>query len=460
MGWWRDRKARESELKGQLLQLQATVTDILQAQMELRNPKVNPYPTYGEQVAEISSKYDGRSERGGGGILANIIDVRAAFISGQGIKAIAKEGMNAERELEWLKSFMAENDLEDEVPQDLAREAEIEGKILLRLIVDQATRTVQLRWIPWSQHGYTITTADEDYASYTQAQYRLNKTGREITLRPEEFVYARLGGRCHRANETPPKAGRVLRAVEALDKALIDWREINHLFAAPTPHFKVKDWSEAQSLFKELQRIVWKIGQFICTTADFTLVGPSSEGVNSLSDEITCLAKLISGATGVPVHFLGLPDLMSNRATADNLMEMLWASTSRERKIWIGTWEEVFQKALALANEHLQGGFNPNAITAAIPEMSASKMKELAEVWLPIRQAGEISRETFLAHIPELDVEEETKRLDAEKAAAVKAVMAAMDANGDNHNAPPLSEDSGARAGAGRTSAPATGAVA
>ncbi|MDP4879928.1 MAG: hypothetical protein NWR36_08580, partial [Opitutales bacterium] len=57
-------------------------------------------------------------------------------------------------------------------------------------------------------------------------------------------------------------------------------------------------------------------------------------GGTSLTTEINTIAKIISGATGIPIHYLGFTDLMSNRATAEDLAELVNVTTSHEREAW------------------------------------------------------------------------------------------------------------------------------
>lgn len=396
------------ELKKNYAQLQHTVDILISGFEERKAYKGNPYQSYGSMVKALSEKYSGTADWGNQ-IAKNIIEVRAAFTIGQGIKPVMKD-KKAEREIEFINQFIESNNLDEEVPQDWAKEAEIEGKFLCRLFANKDTKQIEIRYIPWTAHEYKIETAEDDYQKYIKATYKVNKTGDPIDLEPHEFVYKKFGGRTHKVNETPPKTGLVLRHIEDLDKALWDWRKINHLFSAPTPYFKCEDKNQAKQLLDRLKDINWKIGKLLVTTATFSLVSFSGQGIDSLEKEIISLAKIISGATGVPVHFLGLPDLMSNRAVAENLMELIYASTSKERQVWVGAYEEIFNKALAMANKEFQNNYKADAIGIEIPFVTTEKMKELAEVWLPMYSAGAISHDFFLSKIPGLDIEEEKNR--------------------------------------------------
>jgi len=97
-------------------------------------------------------------------------------------------------------------------------------------------------------------------------------------------------------------------------------------------------------------------------------VGWKGDGYTTVQKETESLVKTISGTTGIPVHFFGYPELLSNRDTADNLVELIALSTSKERRTWIGAYEEVFQKAMVIYNTAFNTNMNPNAITATIKE--------------------------------------------------------------------------------------------
>ena len=101
-----------------------------------QNIKAIIIQSYEKAVTEISKKYQGIADWG---ILqtGNVIDLRAAFIIGQGLKITAKTE-DAENEMAFAQKFIEDNGLDHELAQDLAKEAEIEGKILIKLFPDSA----------------------------------------------------------------------------------------------------------------------------------------------------------------------------------------------------------------------------------------------------------------------------------------------------------------------------------
>jgi len=441
-------RRREIEsLKATLHELQCFVSDYISVNTtQSYGFPGNPYPTYEAQVTELDLKYRGQS-RWGAQAVKNLVDTRTAFMVGDGVMVnAADDTADVSKEIAFIRDFLRRNNLDREGVQDWAREAELEGKFLCRLVHDPKAKQIDARFVSWALHGYSITTDPQDYAKYAGASYRVAKNGDEVRLTPPEFIYKKFGGRTSQVNDTPPKLGVLLWDIESLHKALYDWRQANRYFGTPTPHFKAATAQEAQSLHEKLKQLQWKIGQFIVSTAEFSLVGIPADGIASLEKEIITHAKVISGGSGVPVHFLGFPELMSNRATADNLMEAVFSATSRERNIWIGAYNELFEKVLAMANAVFGFTFNTKAVKATIAEMSATRIAQLVSLWLPLRQEEMISRQTFLEHIPDVDPDQEARRLDEEDASsAQKAAEAFKGGLGINRPAPPKIDPAAAK---------------
>lgn len=392
--------------------------------------------TYVERTKQLSEMYQGTAEWGTP-IARNVIDVRAAFTLAGGVRAVPGETTkeaDAQRELDFIERFLDFNGLREDLPQDWAKEAEIEGKFLATLRTNMETGDVAARYFSYTSCTYTVVAAAEDYAKYDLVKYK-DSNGIEKTIKPHLFVYRPFGGRTHNVNDTPSKAASVVWSFEALHKALHDWRQANRLFASPTPYFKCANPAEVNALLDKLKEINWKIGQFLAGTADYILVGMPTTGIQSLKDEITSNAQIISGNTGVPVHFLGFPELMSNRSTADTLFDMVAASTHRERRIWESFYTELFDKAIELANAELKTGLRPGLVQAQIPEHSSKTMLELKEDWLPLYEANALSLETLLSKVPNIDdPAAEIERINAASAVRAQAALATIRAAGANED--------------------------
>ena len=450
------RTATIQHLEARITQLQHLVADAITAVAEHKRKYTgNPYPSYESQTTATAQKYEGCAEWGCM-LTQNIIDIRACFIMGQGVKPTIREGKDGEKELAFINRFLRYNNIDMEIAQKWATEAEIEGKWLvsleaLKLPPEEVEKgsgigldeMVEAKFISWSDQKYTVNTEPDDYTKIINATYKLKGTDKEVTIPEPEMVYARFGGRLTKINNTPPKIGKVLLHIENLDRALYDWRRINELFASPTPHFKCETEEQAEAVQQQLKDIDWAIGKAIACVAEYSLVGLEGSGSDALEKEITNLVKIISGATGVPVHFLGLPDLLSNRSTADNLTELVTAATNDERQTWRGAYNELFSKVLKIANQKFGRNYDPNALDADLPQVSSQKIKELVEVWLPLIVAGKITLKTFLSKVPDVNPDEEQKGIEAEKKQAMKEMLAAMPASnpsatrGNNNNPAP-----------------------
>lgn len=388
------------KLKEQIGTLQNTINFLLMEVEQSRKYKGNPYMSYDSAIKELDKKYRGVAQWGNH-LTQIIIDIRTAFIMGGGVKVTGDENS---KEYKFIQDLIQLNDIDEEVAIDWAKEGEIEGKFLARLFPNKETKNVDVRHIAYTNTSYKVETEPDDYKKYIQVRYRVNETDR--ILKSDEFVYKRFSGRENQVNETMPKLATVLRNIEDLDKALWDLRKINHLFASPTPYFKVAEGKDVERVYEKLKDTNWKIGKLLVSNAEFELKGYSSSGLEALFKEIETHSKIISGTTGVPVHFLGIPDLLSNRATAENLMEVLYSATEKERKVWIGFYEELFDKAMLMANKNFQQNYKiknesgERTIYVDIPFITPERIKQLVEVWLPLYTAGAIELDEMKAKIP------------------------------------------------------------
>jgi hypothetical protein len=371
----------------------------------------NPYPSYDEAIIELGKKYEGVAYWGNDQA-RTIIDVRAAFTIGDGIKITEVDPETGkvtleptgkyQKELQFIQQFVDLNNLDEEAVQEYAKEAELEGRVLFRLIPNTEKKNFDLRFMSYVDFKYKVFSDANDYTKYERVEYWVG--GEKKFLEKGQFIYKKFAGRVNKVNDLMPKTATILRKLEDLDKAMKDVRTINNLFASPTPHFNCEDKNTAESLYQKLKDMNWKIGKFLVTTkTTMTMVGADAAGADSLTKEIVNICKVVSGVVGIPVHFLGLPDLMSNRSTSTDMFEMIIASTNRERKTWIGLYEEVFNSALMKSNMEFQSTFKEGVVSCDIPQVTAEKLRALSEVWLPLFQANVIDLDYMLSMIPNAD---------------------------------------------------------
>lgn len=387
----------------------------------------NRYRTYSQAVVELAKKYAGNADWG---VLqaGNIIDLRASYIAGQGIKVnkvIPDEPDEAteaaaQAAYDFAVRFIDKNELDHELVQDLAREAEIEGKTLVKLFPKKAEdgeTDIVLRWISWVTNKYKVNVSTADYLQLESVTWEPS-----VKLEPAECVYKRFAGRLDIPNETMPRTGKCLTQIENLDIALRDWRKINHLYAAPTPHIECATADDARVMSEAMSGLNWKIGKVFAHTGTFGYAQPSAEGQQALEAEIITLMKLISGTTGVPIHFLGAPELTTKYGAAnEGLLELIAMSTSKERDIWRAAYQEMLDKAMRMWNaETKMTPLRPELVRVDLPIITAEQWERITATWLMLYNSSAITRKTLLTQVPGLDVDKELQELEKADAENLK----------------------------------------
>lgn len=410
----------------------------------------NNYRSYDEALAALNSKYIATAKWG---VLqvGNIVDLRAAFIMGQGPEIIADP--DGQREAEFVQRLFEYNYLDKYASQEFAKESEIEGKILLRLSPEKNDEMVSIRFVSYLDKKYVVETAPDDYLDYQRVTWTPDNETEQVTIDEPNFVYAKFGGRVYDPNAATSKTMKCLTQIDRLDKALFDLRKIDRLFATPTPHVETQERTEAEQINTDVQNLNWRIGKFFAHTGTFSFETPSMAGAETLIKEITLNSKIISGTTGVPVHFLGFPELMSNRSTSRDMVAGLAAATSRERETWKSVLEQSARKSMVLMNETVYAQkpaqqFDPEKITIEISLETESAWEHLRDVMVPLALADKISNELWLSMIPGVNVSDEMRRLGemdaaeskrlADELARAQTELDAMNRNNGDGDEPPV----------------------
>ncbi len=429
----RTRRRQIQELQAEnkrLVKIQELIVDnILTVQEKDATYTGNRYKTYSEAVQEVANKYSGISDWG---VLqvGNIVDLRAAYIIGQGLKVSKVEGEDedATPEYDFAQRFIDKNELDHELAQDLAREAEIEGKTLIKLLPvasndESAIEDVDIimRWISWTTNKYTVKVSPADYLQLESVTWN-PAGGSLVTLLPEQCVYKRFAGRLDIPNETMPRVAKCLTQIENLDMALRDWRQINKLYAAPTPHVQCDTAEQAKQINEAMDKVNWKIGKFFAHTGVFGYAQPLSEGQQAIESEIITLMKVISGTTGIPLNALGCPELTTKYgADSQGMLDMISMSTGKEREVWRGAYQEIIEKAMKMWNVATnKTPLRPELIRIDIPVVTAEQWARLVSTWLPMKNSDVITLKTMLNQVPGLDVEAELEAKAEEDAEAME----------------------------------------
>lgn len=379
----------------------------------------NSYSTYSSQVTEGYRKYNGESSWGNDQY-RSIVDIRTAFIAGEGYSIASKN----ERFIRWINKFAAANKAFGSMFFDAVLGSELTGKCLFSL-TPKIGMYPKITRIPYSESApYRVVLSNEwDPGSISDVMIK-TKTG-EQSLGLKNFVYIRTGGDDIDVNATTTKCGLCLNHVENYDRALKDLRRLNHVLARITPTFETKDQNETNNLINTLKLFRWKIGQAFIGTAKMKYEGVNTGAVENLKSEMATTIKSIASTSGIPVHWIGWTDLMSNRSTADSLYDTIGNATVRERALFSEGMYDLIIKAQELYID--SGGTEISTIETdfdiRIPLIDFSRFLDTVRALSVAYNDGVISRSDYQNMLPGIDPIQTEKALKTEKKEAEKSII-------------------------------------
>jgi hypothetical protein len=279
---------------------------------------------------------------------------------------------------------------------------------------------VRIKFISWNDTHYEVHYLDNFYHKIEKITYAApdETSGEEVEIPASRAVFIKFNARINSREGVPTLSG-LLQEAEDIDKALRDWRKLNQFFASPTPYFRTSDMQEAKELYDQLLSpgVNWRIGKVFAGPAEFSLVETSGAGAESIRREIEIKIKILAGGSGVPVQFLGFPEFMSNRATAENTMEPVALVSISEQRSWQQGFRELFDKAVRLRNEMVSPLSKPLKTGAIDPKMkftTQAQVDRLIQLYYPLWQSGGINLKTLLSLLPDIDPEAENESLPSE----------------------------------------------
>ncbi len=400
-------KRKASELELSLRQAQEYITDILTYRAGEKAQSApagyNPYDSREKLVAELVRKYQGYA-RSGNQLIQRIVDTRASFTLAGGIKAM-DPGRKSPEELAFIRRLIDRNELDGQFGQQLAVEKELEGQILLVLDWEPDDSSARIKFISWNDTHYEVEYQEAFRPKLARISYRAQ--GEEIEIPSDRAVFIKFNARINSREGVPTLSG-LLQEAEDIDRALRDWRKLNQYFASPTPYFHTQDMPEARELYEQLLSpgVNWRIGKVFAGPAEFSLVETSGAGAQSIRQEIETKVKVLAGGSGVPVQFLGFPEFMSNRATAENTMEPVAVVSVSEQRSWKQGFKELFDKAIELRNRMsspLAVPLQPGVIEPRLSFITQAQVDRLVQLYYPLWQSGAIDLKTLLSLLPDLE---------------------------------------------------------
>jgi hypothetical protein len=403
--------------------------------------KRNPYNTRKAMITEIGKKFHGIADCGN--IIAQrVINLRVAFSVPNRLFLMQNPNFKGSDEevkkcKEYLNSFMEFNGLDTNLPKDLAKEGELEGQVLVKYVWDSKRKVAEIEYYPWSEIGYITKTEPGNTVKLANRRRKITGSveGKEFTMDSDGYnSFIAFNDKLFK-DIGYPTLGPILKTIENIEADMWAWRNLNHLFAHPTPHFKCENKESADAINNLLQTLGWKIGNAIATSSDFTLVGPTGQEATMLMNAVTTSAKIISAHTGIGIHFLGFANVMSNRATADSMGEPTEIVLHAEISSWRAFYKDMFKKVIRMRNTKLNGNLSEDAVIPVLVPLTDRQWQVVREIYGPLAEKGLISKDTLWSRIPDVDPDAEREKLEEqEKKSAEKNKAAGENTNEDNDN--------------------------
>jgi hypothetical protein len=377
---------------------------------------IGDYKSYPDQVRATYRKYLGE-DYFGRTYVKSIVDFRTSYIAGNG--AVIKANEKNSIEAKFVEGFLKINKLDGGNFSTLVRYTELEGRGLLVLNQKEYDRMKQVKatHIPWDNGLYT------PIQSKTQPDVieKIEMAGKDIM--PDRFVYMQTGGVPHRPERPTNKIHIALNDLEHLDRCLQDWGQYNQLYGLGTPVFEMMSWEDAEEIAKQIKDMDWKAGKSIAMPGKHYYAVPDGAGQASMEAEIKTRIKKVSGLTGMPPHFFGFTDLLSNRATAESMLEQISIATTEERNTIQDKLIELVQKSVDMYNKLNNAKVDASKISVQLPMASQEQIKLLFDVYVPLSQMGYISKDTVRNMVPNTDPEEEAKKMASEPMTSSEIIL-------------------------------------
>ena len=396
-------------------------TLVTQVRTGSKEINLNNFTSYDSQVNETYRMYDAVSDYGGE-LLKGIIETRTSFIAGEGISVYAEKKVTEK----YIKKFFDLNQLNGSRLLNMVLTGEMEGK---NLVILQPKRKeifykkellkgfITARSFSWYINNYEIQVNKFDTDEITRISYK-SKTDemKEKTIPIKQAIYIKLGGSPDKIDDTPSRIHNILTDIENASRMKYDLRRNNHLFGTLTHYWQTETGSEAKAINNDVQNENWVPGKAFAGTAKFSIVGPPMGASEALTKEFLLALKIISAATGIPIHWLAWPELMSNRATAENMLEVINAATVMSRLIWNEKFKEMIIKSMDLAiADGLEDSSIKGDFIVKLDSVSLATIKALSETWMPLQIGEVISMATLRSKVPGIDPGEEKKMIEKEK---------------------------------------------
>lgn len=387
----------------------------------------NGYLSYKSMVNELWRKCSGQGVWGNS-YAATVVTFLKAFIIGQGAKFsyTGEDTQTKERFNAFINSFLNFNN-EPNGQFDYMIGCLIKsGKVVLQLDEKEKRnrKNIRLKVHPYcSDNNYIIRSKnDKELTILSDIDDGFIVKGpnydKPLNSEQDNLVYGRIGDSAG-FNDTPYKPHYVLTDMENIDRASKDMRRLNYTAARVTPTFEVENEQEKNNVLNLIQSTGWKIGSIFAGTAQLKYETPNNtSAIEMMGKEITNAVKNVTAVTGVPVHYLGHADILSNRATAETLFDSIRLSTQSERNVLSDILYDVIMQAQKVYIDSQTGPLLDELIPdfeVDLTVLDFARFESMVKGLSLAKSDGVISKSTYRKHIPGVDPVAEAEQVETER---------------------------------------------
>jgi len=385
----------------------------------------NKFDSYSSQVLETYKKYNGCGTWGNVQTRA-LVDFRVAFIAGEGISVSAKNEVTAK----WIEDFINDNFLNGSLFINCVKATEMAGQSIYNLKANKEdekdTDPKIIVYLDPYRKDHEYTPKYKLFGARSSIEFTVLEGVEKKSKSIKDAVPVVTGGDDILSQGPTTRIGVALNDIENYDRAVKDIRRLNHYLARITPTFKTKDTKETRALTNWLGEMRWKIGQAFIGTAEFEYVTPSTGAHDNLKTELTTTVKNISAITGIPIHWLGHVDLMSNRSTAESLYETVKHATLIERVIH---QEAIYNLILKAQEMYIDSGgdkqFNlvDKDFEVKLPLIDYSNFLERVRALSLAFSDNVISMFDYQSQLPGIDPMKSTEQIEEDKKKEIDLIV-------------------------------------
>lgn len=377
----------------------------------------NSYTNYASQVLAAYKMYDGLADYGSE-VLPMVVDLRVAFIGGEGLSLYSKN----KKKLKFAQALVKFNRLSGSRLIAAVRMGELEGKVLFRLKPDEEKQQIRTSLFSWRENKYKVERDKKDKEQILSIKYKPDGADKDEEISIDESVYMKLGGSSTKDDEATTKIGKCLTQCENASRAAFDLRKNTHVFGKIFPYWKTETGADAKTINDAVNAKSFEIGDGYAGAAEMRLLEPSGSAADAIIKDMLNSLRFVAAMTGVPIHWMAWPELMSNRATAENMLEVVNAATKYERLLWEEGLGTLLEKCMTLAIDagYADNGILDDELDIRLPLVSLAALKQMMEVWTPLWESKLISTFTMRNMLPMIDPAHEAELIKKEQEEAGK----------------------------------------